>query len=42
MAASGNIYRHEYEDVAAQAVWDMLTCHLPPLLTVVRSELAQS
>jgi uncharacterized protein with HEPN domain len=25
MAASGNIYRHEYEDVAARAVWDTLT-----------------
>ena len=24
MAASGNIYRHEYEDVAARAVWDTL------------------
>jgi uncharacterized protein with HEPN domain len=41
MAASGNIYRHEYEDVAAYAVWDTLTIHLPPLLTIIRTELAR-
>jgi uncharacterized protein with HEPN domain len=41
MAASGNIYRHEYEDVAAHAVWDTLTIHLPPLLTIIRTELAR-
>lgn len=40
MAASGNIYRHEYEDVAAFAVWDTLTLHLPPLETVIAAELA--
>jgi uncharacterized protein with HEPN domain len=39
MAASGNIYRHEYEDVAAHAVWDTLTLHLPPLRDVVSREL---
>jgi uncharacterized protein with HEPN domain len=40
MAASGNIYRHEYEDVAARSVWDTLTRHLPPLQAVVAAELA--
>jgi uncharacterized protein with HEPN domain len=25
MAAAGNIYRHDYEDVAAREVWDTLT-----------------
>ena len=39
MAASGNIYRHEYEDVAARAVWDTVTHHLPPLQAVVIAEL---
>jgi len=39
MAAAGNIYRHEYEDVAAREVWDTLTLHLPPLLAVVEAEL---
>ncbi len=38
--AAGNIYRHEYEDVAPREVWDTLTLHLPPLLTVVEAELA--
>ncbi len=40
MAAAGNIYRHEYEDVAAREVWDTLTRHLPPLRAVVDAELA--
>ena len=40
MAGAGNIYRHEYEDVAARAVWDTLTRHLPPLRSVVETELA--
>ncbi|PPQ27852.1 HepT-like ribonuclease domain-containing protein [Rhodopila globiformis] len=38
MAAAGNIYRQEYEDVAAREVWDTLTLNLPPLL--VEGELA--
>lgn len=41
MAASGNIYRHEYEDVAALAVWDTLTHHLPPLQAVIEAELSE-
>ncbi len=40
MAGAGNIYRHEYEDVAAREVWDTLTLHLPPLRIVVDIELA--
>ncbi len=40
MAAAGNIYRHEYEDVAARGVWDTLTHHLPPLRVVIEQELA--
>lgn len=40
MAAAGNIYRHEYEDVAARRVWDTLTHHLAPLAAVIAHELA--
>jgi len=40
MAASGNIYRHEYEDVAARRVWDTVAHHLPPLRAVILAELA--
>jgi uncharacterized protein with HEPN domain len=40
MAAAGNIYRHQYEDVAARELWDTLTLHLPPLRAVVEAELA--
>jgi uncharacterized protein with HEPN domain len=41
MAAAGNIYRHEYEDVAERFVWDALQRSLPPLRIVVESELAR-
>ena len=41
MAAAGNFYRHEYEDVAARRVWETLTYHLPPLRAVVDQELAR-
>jgi uncharacterized protein with HEPN domain len=40
MAAAGNIYRHEYEDVAVRGVWDTLSHHLPPLRVVIEQELA--
>ena len=40
MAAAGNIYRHEYEDVAARRLWQTLTASLPPLHDVVARELA--
>ena len=40
MAAAGNIYRHEYEDVAAREVWDTLSLHLPPLRDAIERELA--
>ena len=40
MAAAGNIYRHEYEDVAARRIWRTLTVSLPPLRDVVAHELA--
>jgi uncharacterized protein with HEPN domain len=40
MAAAGNVYRHDYEDVAASFVWDTVQIALPPLRAVVESELA--
>jgi uncharacterized protein with HEPN domain len=39
MAAAGNIYRHEYEEVGARRVWQTLTVSLPVLLAVVEDEL---
>ena len=39
MAAAGNIYRHEYEDVAVRGVWDTLCHHLPQLRIVIEQEL---
>jgi uncharacterized protein with HEPN domain len=39
IAAAGNIYRHEYEEVRAREVWDTLTVHLPTLGAVVEAEL---
>jgi len=40
MAGAGNIYRHDYEDVAAQHVWDTVQIDLPPLRLVIDRELA--
>lgn len=39
MAAAGNIYRHEYEDVAERRVWGTVEDRLPPLLAAVEREL---
>jgi len=39
MAAAGNVYRHDYEDVAAGFVWDTLERALPPLRVVIEAEL---
>lgn len=41
IAGAGNIYRHDYEDVAAQHIWDTVRLALPPLRTSVQAELAQ-
>ena len=40
MAGAGNIYRHDYEDVAAQHVWNAVQIDLPPLRIVIERELA--
>ena|SRR5947209_2785863 len=40
MARAGNVYRHEYEDVAAKLVWDTVQLALPPLREVIAREIA--
>jgi uncharacterized protein with HEPN domain len=39
MAGAGNIYRHDYEDVAAEFVWETVAQALPPLRGVIEAEL---
>ena len=39
IAGAGNVYRHDYEDVAAKMVWDTVQLALPPLLAVVAQEM---
>ncbi|KJC54846.1 hypothetical protein UB31_04355 [Bradyrhizobium sp. LTSP849] len=41
MAAAGNVYRHNYEDVAAHLVWETVQQALPPLRTAVEEEIAR-
>ena len=41
MAGAGNVYRHDYEDVAAQFVWDTVQRALPSLREVVELEIAR-
>jgi uncharacterized protein with HEPN domain len=35
MAGAGNVYRHDYEDVAAQLVWETVQRELQPLRAVM-------
>lgn len=39
MASAGNVYRHDYEDVAADYVWETVRKELPPLRSVIEQEL---
>ena len=39
MAGAGNVYRHEYEDVAAKLVWNTVQFALPPLRDVIDREI---
>jgi uncharacterized protein with HEPN domain len=39
MAAAGNVYRHDYEDVAARYVWETVKRDLPPLRVVIQHEI---
>lgn len=39
MAGAGNVYRHDYEDVAAEFVWETVDRALPLLRAVIEIEL---
>jgi len=41
MAGAGNIYRHDYEDVSAEFVWNTVQRALPALRSVVVTELGE-
>ncbi|HKN28792.1 MAG TPA: hypothetical protein VJY34_13270 [Roseiarcus sp.] len=41
MGGAGNVYRHDYEDVAAHYVWDTVQIALPALRAVMEQELRQ-
>src|ERR1700736_6731022 len=41
MAGAGNVYWHDYEDVAAQYVWETVQLALPPLRAVIEAELTR-
>jgi uncharacterized protein with HEPN domain len=41
MAGAGNVYRHDYEDVAAQFVWDTIQRAPPSLREVVEVEITR-
>jgi uncharacterized protein with HEPN domain len=41
MASAGNVYRHDYEDVAAGFIWETVQRALPPLKVVVEQEVAR-
>lgn len=42
MAGAGNVYRHDYEDVAPHFVWETVQRDLPALRAVIEQELPQS
>ena len=37
VAAIGNVFRHEYHNIAARIVWETVRQHLPPLEAAVRA-----
>lgn len=39
MAGAGNVYRHDYEDVAARFVWETANRDLPGLRSVIEREI---
>lgn len=41
MAGAGNVYRHDYEDIAARFVWDTVKLSLPEVRKAVEKELAR-
>ncbi len=41
IAAAGNFYRHEYDNVIEKRIWHSANTTLPPLLAAVESELSR-
>src|ERR1700741_4807828 len=41
MAGAGNVYRHDYEDVAAELVWETVARALPSLEAAIEAELSR-
>jgi uncharacterized protein with HEPN domain len=41
MAGAGNVYRHDYEDVAAEFVWETVQRALPSLKAAMEQEIAR-
>jgi len=41
MAGAGNVFRHDYEDVAARYVWKTVRESLPPLREAIMMELSR-
>jgi hypothetical protein len=41
MAAAGNVYRHDYEDVQQRLVWGTVQGRFSDLLAIVELELAR-
>jgi uncharacterized protein with HEPN domain len=39
MAGAGNVYRHDYEGIAAIYIWDTVAASLPVLQDMVEREL---
>lgn len=39
IAGAGNVYRHDYEDIAPKLVWDTVQVALPPLLSAIALEI---
>jgi len=42
IAGAGNVYRHDYEDVAAEFVWETVERALPPLRIAIEAELKRN
>ena len=41
IAGAGNVYRHDYEDVKAQAIWKTVSAEISALERAISAELAK-
>ena len=41
MAGAGNVYRHDYEEVAARYIWETVHRSLPPPRAAIAGELVR-